>query len=117
MPSTTMRFHIGADPVLKHNNRTKKIVKYESHIDPDGYHESWRDGTLEDKYAELFGGAIEEYNKGRRKDRRLTVARYMDKVAGDRRGRANRAASKTAGREVKGKHLAYEAIVGVGNTN
>lgn len=110
-----------------HNQRDEELCKNESHIDlenkyGDSYHESWYHSDLRDKYLEIFGGAIDDYNaKQKRKDRRIDIDDYMQSVANDTRGKKQ--TKRVNGKRVvdedvqrQGKQLSYEITVKVGNT-
>lgn len=95
----TISVHGGPQVSQGHNRREPEAIKRQDHIDPDGHYEVWADRALEDLYNEIFGSAVEEYNKHqRRADRRISD--YLKSVKGDSRRHGN---------------LAYEVIVAVGN--
>lgn len=80
--SFTVSFHHGTDVALNHNRRTESLVEKESHIDPDGIHETWTDEPIGTAYRRIFGEALEEYNKKqKRKDRRIDD--YLANVRGN----------------------------------
>ena len=110
----------------RHNQRDEELCKHENHIDLENKHgqsshEVWYRSDLKEKYEEVFGDAIEEYNsKQKRKDRRLDVDKYMESIKNDTRGKSQtklvngkRVVDETAR---KGKQLSYEITVKVGNT-
>lgn len=110
-----------------HNQRDEELCKNESHIDLENkygnsYHESWYHSDLRDKYLEVFGGAIDDYNaKQKRKDRRIDIDDYMQSVVNDTRGKKQ--TKRVNGKRVvdedvkrQGKQLSYEITVKVGNT-
>lgn len=123
--TTTINWNKG-EVVEEHNERDEELCKREPHIDYDNFHgssshENWQIATMEEKYEELFGDAIEEYNaKQTRKDRKITVKDYMQSVIDDTRGK--RQTKKVNGKRVvdedsrQGKQLSYEFCVKVGNT-
>lgn len=91
----TISTHNGSKLSQRHNRRDKKITDKEKHIDPNGHHESWLDIDVRKAYADIFGGAVSEYNeKQTRKDRQITD--YFQQIQTDKK-----------------KHVAYEMIVGV----
>ena len=112
--------------VVEWHNRREKYSAFEKHIDPNGVHEIWRDAELQDVYDELFGDAVKEYNNRQtRADRK--IENYYQNVCADTRGKLNAELQKlvdkykkqgrsTAGIKVKGKHPAYELIVGIGSS-
>lgn len=78
-----------------HNLRQENIVSKESHIDPDGVHETWIDEAPREAYERIFGDAVREYNgKQTRADRQIKD--YYNHVRDDAK-----------------KHCVYEMIVGV----
>lgn len=110
-----------------HNQRDEQLCVNESHIDlynehGDSYHEQWYHSDLRDKYSEIFGDAIDEYNaKQKRKDRMIDIDSYMQSVDDDTRGKKQR--KNVNGKKVvddnasrQGKQLSYEITVTVGNT-
>lgn len=110
-----------------HNQRDEELCKNESHIDLENkygnsYHESWYHSDLRDKYLEIFGDAIDDYNaKQKRKDRRIDIDDYMQSVVNDTRGKKQ--TKRVNGKRVvdedvkrQGKQLSYEITVKVGNT-
>lgn len=80
-----------------HNIRNEKVVSKESHIDPDGIHETWIDEKPRQAYDRLFGQAVADYNnKQTRTDRKIT--NYYNDICKDAK-----------------KHPVYEMIVSIGN--
>lgn len=78
-----------------HNLRKEEIVSKESHIDPEGIHETWFDEAPRRAYERIFGQAVKEYNeKQNREDRRIKD--YYNHVRDDAK-----------------KNCCYEMIVGV----
>ena len=111
----------------EHNRRDIDLCINESHIDINNVHgdsvyESWLQQDIKDAYADIFGDAIEEYNKKQKqKCRRLSVDKYIDVIEKDTRGKeqtkivnGKRVVDKDALR--KGKQVSYEFTVKVGNT-
>lgn len=123
--TTTVHWNTG-EVSERHNERDEELCKNESHIDlnnehGDSYHEVWYHSNLTDKYNEIFGEAIDEYNsKQKRKDRMIDIESYMKSVENDTRGKAQ--TKRVNGKKVvdedarKGKQLSYEITVKVGNT-
>lgn len=110
----------------EHNERDEELCKNESHIDyynehGQSYYETWYHSELKDKYQEIFGDAIDNFNaKQKRKDRMIDVDSYMQSVKNDTRGK--RQTKKVNGKKVAdenarhGKQLSYEFTVKIGNT-
>lgn len=93
----TIATHNGSVVARDHNIRNKKIVSKESHIDPNGIHETWIDERPKQAYERLFGKAVAAYNqKQTREDRKIT--NYYNDICKDSK-----------------KHPVYEMIVGIGN--
>ncbi len=93
----TISTHTGSAVARGHNIRDRRITDKESHIDPDGLHETWRDETERHAYHRLFDKAVEDYNaKQTRADRRIKNY-YADVCKDDK------------------KHTAYEMIIAVGS--
>lgn len=121
---TTARVHMNPGKVAEpHNKRAEILKEKEKHIRADGIHEVWvRDQTLEEAYEELFGEAIEEYNKKQKKKcRRLTVEKYIESIEADSRGRRkkkvdNQGEVYTDADDFNGKRTSIELVVSVGNT-
>lgn len=91
----TIATHNGSSVSRGHNLRKDKIVSKESHIDPNGIHEIWYDVAPRQVYEQIFGQAVEEYNKKQtRADRKIT--NYYNEVRADQR-----------------RHVTYEMIIGV----
>lgn len=123
--TTTVHWNKGNVSEL-HNQRDEQLCVNESHIDlqnehGNSYHETWYRSDLRDKYQEIFGDAIEEYNaKQKRKDRMIDIDSYMKSVSDDTRGKKQ--TKKVNGKKVvdddarHGKQLSYEITVKVGNT-
>ena len=119
---TTVRVHGYSAPAFVHVTDDKQRAK-ETHVDKSlGDNESWYYSTPEEKYEELFGDAIAEYNVGKKQCRQIHgVKGYMENVIADTRGR-QATKRKADGKKVpdldikKGKKLYYELTVSVGNT-
>ncbi len=126
---TTVTVHFNPGQVARnHVFREKDLCSHEKHIDLNNEHEdSFCDvlygsqDNLQERYEEIFGDAITEYNsKQKRADRRLTVESYMKTVEEDTRGK--RQTKKVNGKKVikedsrQGKQLEYEMTLTVGNT-
>lgn len=78
-----------------HNLRKEEIVSKESHIDPNGIHETWVDEAPRQAYERIFGQAVKDYNaKQGRADRQIKD--YYNHVRDDAK-----------------KHCTYEMIIGV----
>ena len=106
-------FHVDSDKKIhyEHNIRLPELVQLEKdHIDPTKFSEVTLNlGKLQEAYETVFGDAIREYNKGKRKDRQ--ISNYLEQIKKDGR---------------RGKHLnqkadgarkpAYEAIIQIGCT-
>lgn len=57
---------------IGHNERNPSYVQNQDHIDPARPHKIiYSMGTEQETYDEIFSDAIEKYNKGQRKDRRI----------------------------------------------
>lgn len=123
--TVTVRSHMNPGRVcLEHNVRVAELAAKERHIDDvNGFTEVWgKQYTLEEAYNEAFGEAIDIYNSRQPQPcRRLKgVKDYMEHVAKDTRGR--RRTKIENGKKVvdysqkKGRRLAYERIVSVGNS-
>ncbi len=109
------------DLVLAENKKNDKsfIDIYNKY--GDSFHETVYRCNLRDKYIELFGQAMEEYNaKQSRSDRKMTIDKYMKSVDNDTRGK--RQTKKVNGKRVVdeskpvGKRLSYEIITSISNT-
>ncbi len=93
----TISTHNGTSLSTKHNRRTPSYVRTQTHINPNGVHESWIDEGLKSAYKRIFDSALQEYNaKQKRADRQIKD--YYDKVKTDKR-----------------LNLAYEMICTVGS--
>ena len=91
----TIATHNGSSVSRGHNLRKDEIVSKEEHIDPNGIHEIWYDIAPRQAYEQIFGSAVEEYNKKQtREDRK--IKNYYNEVRADQR-----------------RHVSYEMIVGV----
>lgn len=67
-----------------HNRRDKKWVEKLEHVSKDGDYEIWMNyKNLDAAYKEIFGEALEEYNKTLRKDRR--IKNYLTHILNDKR--------------------------------
>lgn len=109
------------DLVLAENKKNENSFIDINNIHGDSFHESLCRCALKDKYTELFGKALEEYNaKQSRSDRKMTMDDYMKSVANDTRGK--RQTKKVNGKRVVdeskpvGKRLSYEIITSISNT-
>ena len=95
MPTYTIATHNGSILSQGHNRREEGFEQ--SHIKPEGKHETWFDVPLRQAYNDIFGEALKEYNaKQTRTDRKIKS--YYKKIENDTR-----------------KHVAYEMIFSVGN--
>lgn len=123
---TTSRVHTHNAPIEKHNERdpeqTAKENAYSPHIDPEGEHEVWMDGSIRETYDDLFSDAIADYDARQTRDERKigSVDNYMNKVLADTRGRVKSTIGKDGKHkplpgEKKGKKLAYEMVVSAGS--
>lgn len=91
----TIATHNGSSVSRGHNMRKEEIVSKESHIDPEGIHETWHDEAPRKAYERLFGQAVKEYNnKQVRSDRK--ILNYYNEVRDDQR-----------------RHVTYEMIIGI----
>ncbi|MBQ5320352.1 MAG: hypothetical protein J6K17_14780 [Oscillospiraceae bacterium] len=109
------------DLILAENKKNKDsfIDIYNEH--GDSFHETVYRCNLREKYIELFGKAMEEYNaRQSRSDRKMTIDKYMKSVDNDTRGK--RQTKKVNGKRVideskpVGKRLSYEIITSISNT-
>ena len=72
------------DVALGHNRRDKSWVEDLEHIDFGGYSRTYLDcGSLEKCYEQIFGEALEEYNKTQRNDRK--IKNYLTHILEDQR--------------------------------
>lgn len=78
-----------------HNIRDKRVVDKESHIDPNGVHEIWKDEKVAHAYHRLFDDAVAEYNAKQTREERK-IGSYLAKIEKDGK-----------------KHPVYEMIIGV----
>lgn len=91
----TIATHNGSSVSRGHNLRKDEIVSKEEHINPNGIHETWYDIAPRQAYEQIFGQAVEEYNKKQtRADRKIT--NYYNEVRADQR-----------------RHVTYEMIIGI----
>lgn len=130
---TTTNIHMNTGSISEpHNWRDKDMILAENshnsgnYIDisnefGDSFHITLYRNTLIEKYNELFGEALKEYNdKQKRSDRKITMIDYMNSVENDTRGK--RQTKRVNGKKVadyskpKGKKLSYEFISATGNT-
>lgn len=88
----------GAAVSRGHNIRDERFIKNQDHIERGGVFEVWKDETLRHAYDRIFGYAKKEYNKNKRKDRKIKD--YLDKIKKDTK-----------------KHPVYEVIMTIGNSN
>ena len=105
-------FHVRPEALIRreHNIRDSKLIKYEKHIDQSKYSETTLDlGTLDEAYKTIFGASLEEYNKRRRKDRR--IKNYLEEVirTDKRRGKHKNQKADAS------RKAAYEAYITIGN--
>ena len=121
LKETTVRFRNASGVAYDHNERAEDLVKNEPHIDPNGVHEVWQDGSEMEAYAEVFGPSLNAYNeKQKRKDRKMTLDDYYNSVKSDTRGRQK--TKRVDGKKVidnsvaKGKKTSYEVVFSFGNT-
>lgn len=112
----TISTHNGSKVSLLHNRRDPETVKRENEkwakthpgqlrIDPNGHMEIWKDGSLKQAYDELFGEAVEKWNRKCEKNGHpeRCIRNYLTEIC---------AKEKT----FKGaKHPLYEIIYTVGN--
>lgn len=126
MKSTTTAHWNTGEIAREHNQRDEELCSRESHIDlknehGKSFHEVLYRSDLTEKYREIFGQAIDDYNaKQKRADRRLTVESYMQSIVDDNRGK-KQTQIKNGKRVIKedsrqGKQLSYEITFKVGNT-
>lgn len=67
-----------------HNRRNENWVKKLDHIEKKGDYEIWMDyKNLDSAYKEIFGEALEEYNKTQRSNRR--IKNYLTHIQNDKR--------------------------------
>ena len=67
-----------------HNRRDKNWVEKLEHVSKDGSYEIWMDyKNLDTVYKEIFGEALEEYNRDQRSNRR--IKNYLTHVINDKR--------------------------------
>lgn len=92
----TISTHNGSAVSYDHNIRNRRITDKEKHIDPDGWHETWKDERPRDAYKHLFGDALKEYNSRQRDDRKIRD--YYTHISRDKK-----------------KHPVYEMLVQVGS--
>lgn len=92
----TISTHNGTQCHRAHNKRLKACTSKESHINPNGVHETWHDETLQKAYKRLFSDAVEQYNKGKKPSRQ--IKNYLEKVE-----------------EHQHKHPVYEMIIQIGD--
>lgn len=105
--AVTTSFHMGTTVSFRHNARDPELCKNEKHIDMKGDHSAGGVGvkgvSLRDRYEDIFGEAVREYNeRQKRADRKIDS--YYDKIAKEER----------SGKKGS-KHLVYEAIMTVGS--
>ena len=95
--AVTISTHNGSKVAREHNIRNPKVTSKESHINPNGIHETWIDEKPKQAYQRLFGKAVEDYNaKQKRSDRKITD--YYQQIYNDKK-----------------KHPVYEMIIAVGD--
>lgn len=95
MATVTISTHNGSAAHRDHNIRNRKVTDKESHIDPNGIHEIWKDEKPRDAYERIFGEAVKKYNEKQSREYRR-IDNYYDHVSKDAK-----------------KHPVYEMIVGV----
>lgn len=91
----TIATHNGSAVRQAHNLRTQACVAKETHIDPDGVHETWKHETLRHAYARIFGAAQEAYNARQPRPERR-IKNYLAMVQQDEK-----------------KHPCYEMVIGI----
>ena len=105
-------FHVRPEAKIhrEHNIRDAKLIKYEKHIDQSKYSETTLDlGTLDEAYKTIFGDSLEQYNKGKRKDRQ--IKNYLEEVI-----RTDKRKGKHKNQKADGtRKAAYEAYITIGN--
>lgn len=95
----TIAVHGGNQVRKKHNERDYETVKDEEHIDLSRPHENWINENYREFYHKIFDEALDKYNaKQKRNDRK--IKNYYEKI-----------------RDSKNKHVCYECIVGVYDSN
>lgn len=93
----TIATHNGSAVARDHNIRNEKVVSKESHIDPNGIHETWIDEKPRQAYERLFGQSVADYNK-KQKRTDGKIKNYYADICKDAK-----------------KHPVYEMIVSIGN--
>lgn len=104
-------FHVDTDKKIhyEHNIRDPQLVQHEKHINPNEYSEvTLNYGKLNEAYETIFGDAVNEYNRGLRKDRQ--IKNYLELIRKDGR-RGQHLNQKADG----SRKPAYEAIIQIGN--
>lgn len=97
--NVTISTHNGSAVAREHNIRNPKVVSKESHIDPQGIHETWIDEPVRQAYKRLFGDSVAAYNaKQNREERRIRD--YYTQICNDKK-----------------KHPVYEMIIGIYGKN
>lgn len=91
----TISVHNGTSVHRAHNLRCSNVLGSQTHIDPNGIHETWYDESEADAYIRLFQDAVDEYNERQTREERF-IKNYHTKIANS--GQQN---------------TAYELIVGV----
>lgn len=94
-----------------HNIRDPNYVEKKEHIDPEGLHKTYLDmGPLEKCYEEIFGEALEEYNKKQKRSDRK-IKNYLTHILQDKR----RGSMKKNSKVDNSRKPVYEFIFEVGN--
>lgn len=96
----TISTHNGSSVSRQHNLRNPKVVAKQPHIRAGGIHETWLDKKPRQAYEEIFGDALEEYNK--------------KQIEAGRPGRVIKSYYDAVKEDLK-KHDVYEMIVAVGS--
>ena len=97
MAGVTIATHNGSKVSRQHNVRMRSVVRSQSHIDPNGTFEVWRDEKPREAYERLFGDAMRAYNaRQTRADRQIKD--YYNYIKNDGK-----------------KHLCYEMIISIGS--
>lgn len=91
----TISTHNGSAVAREHNIRNPKVVSKESHIDMNGYSETWIDEPVRQAYERLFSEAVAKYNTKQSRPERQIKSYYND-ICKDSK-----------------KHPVYEMIIGI----
>ena len=79
----TLSLHNGSAVCQKHNNRDKKTIENEKHIDPNGEHITLRHIEIRKAYHQFFGNSLDDYNKKIAKkhpERTKTMQQYINEI-------------------------------------